>query len=844
MPALPDAGQTKHVFWWERRQAPYFELDGAGIVRGVDPALPGGAPTVMGSRLTHINGTSLAEMTDPVAVLRSNVSTLALTLEPSDGAQKRLELVIVRLDWRVQLTLLVVGVLIGGLGFRVYRVKPDIASSWGFLAFCLAVSLFWIYRSVPYHYRWPIESQAFYVLQCSMPLASLAFLGTFSPLRVVMTSLKPWLWGAAGLGVVLLAINRALYPLDAADGVLGIPLFLGWVGIMLAIIVVSQQTKLWFRLRGLAIGSTDRQRAVVLRLAAVLGFVPLAAFYVAVIAQRIDFGHRLWFELAVIAFPLIVAYAIVRHNLLQLNELAREGIAAGLLLLGVGLVYAAAAAAVGPLTERLLGGGSGVAQGLLVGASVLGLAPLYARTRHRLLIRFHRADHLEDYLLRLGDLGDEQTNLDDFCDEAVLLTSSALDGAETSLLFRQTSTETWRGAASTADPPSAIDFERCGPLLRLLVHAKAPLHQDELLEGRRFGGRRRALLEAWGELNAVMIIPLRSRDRLVGALVVGPKPRGANFTANELRFADSLRARIATGLGRWFTPATEEASTITGQYPAYPASIGHYRVDRLLGEGAMCYVYVANDDDREVAIKVPKPATKADDLRLERFLRESRVMKRIAHPHIVEVLDDGISHGEPFIVVEYFPGGSLDRYLRRHRSIVEAQALSWVRDLSGGLEAALELGIVHRDIKPANVFLAPTDRIKIGDFGIARASDEPTLTEPGSILGSPAYISPELARGRKATWKSDQYSLGICLFELIAGDRPFTADTLEGLLHLQMSEPLPNLSQRCAVSKETLSILARMTDKEPGQRFDSYQELGQALTASIEANQGRPTSTP
>ena len=218
-------------------------------------------------------------------------------------------------------------------------------------------------------------------------------------------------------------------------------------------------------------------------------------------------------------------------------------------------------------------------------------------------------------------------------------------------------------------------------------------------------------------------------------------------------------------------------------------------------------------------------------------------MKRITHPHIVEILNDGIAHGEPFIVIEYFPGGALDRYLRRHRSVVEAQALSWVRDLSRGLDAALELGIIHRDIKPANVFLAPTERIKIGDFGIARASDEPTLTEPGSILGSPAYISPELARGGKATWKSDQYSLGICLFEMLAGERPFTADTLEGILHMQMREPLPDLGQRLTVSIETLSILEKMTDKEADRRFDSYSDLGHALTAAIDGTQGSTTTS-
>ena len=804
-----------------------FDLDAEGLVLGVDPPLPEGAPDIVGARLTHIGGAPLDDVTDPSSALQRNLSTLRLTLAPVDTTQQTLDLVVIRMDWRVQFTLLLVGTLFGCLGFAVYRLKPDIASSWGFLVFCLVMSLFWLVRSVPQYYRSPLENTAFYVLECSLPFATLCFLSTFSPLRVVLTSLKPLLWSAVALGVLLFAVNEAFYPADAAGSILSFPLLIGVLLLLLAIIVLSQPTWLWFRLRRLRVGPTDRQRATVLRVAALLGFVPFIVFFIAVGAQLIDSGLRFWFELTVFAFPLLVAYAIVRHNLLQLNELAREGIALGLLMLSLGLVYATVAVSVGPLTERFLGGAGGdLSQGLVLGAAVFGLAPVYAGTRRRLLHRFHRADHLDDYLQTLADLADRQRNLVTFCDEAVLITSSALNRAGASLLLRQTSTGTWRMAASTVDPRPAIDIERCEPLLQLLIQTKTPLDQNEILEDRRYRGQRRTLLKAWGELDAMMLVPLRCRDRLVGALVLGSKPGGASFTAHELRFVDGLRARIATGLGRWFTAAPPDASTAaTAMYPAYPETIGRYRIDRLLGEGAMCYVYLASDDDSEVAIKVPKPETLSNDARLERFRRESQAMKRITHPHVVRVLADGIAHGEPFIVVEYFPDGSFNRYLNHTQPLDELEALGLVRDLANGLEATLEQGIVHRDIKPANIFLTPTGQIKIGDFGIANVADEVTLTEPGSILGTPSYISPELAQGLTATWKSDQYSLGICLFEMLAGERPFTAPTLEGILHQQMSEPIPDLRQRNGVSERTQSILVRMTEKEPEGRFDSYQRL-------------------
>ena len=834
-----EPGERRRTFWWERRTALQFDLDPDGVVLSVDPPPPDGAPAVVGARMTQISGEPFADVSDAQRALGRNRSTLRLTFSPPDSTAEVADLVVVRLDWRVQFTLLLVGVVFGCLGFGVYLVKPDLTSSWGFLTFCFVVSLSWMLRSIPEFYRTPLESTAHYLSQCSLPFAALCFFGTFSSLPVLLPSLKPVLSGAAGLGVLLLAANGVLYPDEAARRTLGTPLFLLLLVTTLAIIALSQQSGRWFRRRGLSVGPTDRQRAIALRLAALLGFLPLTAFYVLMIAQRVDLSRRLWVELAVFAFPAIVAYAIVRHNLLRLNELAREGLAIGLLMLGLGLAYATATAGVAPLTERVLGAGGGLSQGLVVAASALVLAPLYAGTRRRLLHRFHRAEHLDDYLQTLADLADRQRNLDTFCDEVVLITSSALSHAGASLLLRQTSTGTWRLAASTVDPRPRINIEQCGPLLQVLVGSRTSLDQHEILEDRRFGAERQSLLTGWKELDAALLVPLRCRDRLVGALILGDKPGRAGFTAPELRFVDRLRTRLDTGLARWFTPAPHHATTTTAMYPAYPEAIGRYRVDRLLGEGAMCYVYLANADDRDVAIKVPKPKTLADDVRLERFLRESRAMKRITHPHIVRILDDGIARGEPFIVVEYFPDGSFNRHLNRERTIPAARALGLVRDLATGLEAALERGIVHRDIKPANIFLASADRIKLGDFGIANVADEATLTEPGTVLGSPAYMSPEAARGLKATWSSDQYSLGICLFEMLAGERPFTAPTLEGLLHKHMSEPIPDLRQRFGLGDGTQRILVRMTEKTPEHRFASYHELIDTLAAVVEGPRTR-----
>jgi GAF domain-containing protein len=839
VPVSPSLAKTRRTLWWEMRQPLRFEVDAGGLILELDRAPPEIAADVVGARLTAIDGTPLAAVLDVERALQRNAGMLRVSLAPLGIPEEPLDLIVVRLDWRVQSTLWLVGVLFACLGFGVYRLKPSITSSLGFFAFSIAVSLFWMFRSVPYHYRVPAEGAAFYVLQCFLPLAALCFLGTFSPLRVLFTSLRLPLLATALAGALLIAVNQVLYPDDASAAILGEPLFVAWLVVMLSIVLLSQPTRLWFRLRGLSVGPIDRQRATALRVAALLGFVPLTVFYIATGAQLIDLSQRLWFELTLLAFPLIVVYAIVRHNLLQLGELAREGVAIGLLMLSLGLAYAAATAAIGPVAETLLGTGGGeLSQAMVVGASAFVLAPLYAGTRRRLLHRYHAADHLEDYLQALAGLAETQQNLDAFCDEAVLIISSALKRSPASLLLRQTSTGTWRVAASTEDPRAAVDVNACRPLLQLLLQTKSSLDQNEILEDRRYRGQRRMLLQAWRELDATVVAPLHCRDRLVGALVLGSKPGVEVLPAREMRFVESLRSRLAMALSRWFTATPENATTATASYPAYPRMIGHYRVDRLLGEGGMCYVYLARDDDREVAIKVPNPRTLSDDTRLERFLRESQAMKRVSHPQIVEVLDDGISHGEPFIVVEYFPDGSFSRYLNREQPLDEALAMRLVRDLAGGLEAALDCGIVHRDVKPSNVFLTSNNVIKLGDFGIANVADEPTLTEPGSVIGSPAYISPEIASGLGATWKSDQYSLGICLFEMLAGRRPFKAPTLAGLLHLHMTEPTPDLTQQFGVSEHTQSVLARMTEKKPERRFRSYPELRKALATTIDTVQG------
>lgn len=268
-------------------------------------------------------------------------------------------------------------------------------------------------------------------------------------------------------------------------------------------------------------------------------------------------------------------------------------------------------------------------------------------------------------------------------------------------------------------------------------------------------------------------------------------------------------------------------------------SISGYRLVRLLGEGGMGSVYLAEDETlgRQVAIKVVSAKLAAEAEARARFLREARSMATVEHPHIVRVYTFGELGGRPFLVMEYVEGEVLSERIKLTGKLGVDEALRIVRQVVEGLEAAWEKRIVHRDIKPSNILIDRRNQIRVADFGLAKPlhlSGDPTVSSQRYILGTPHYLSPEQARGRTADFRSDIYSLGIVLYEMLTGERPFAGTTPFDVVDKQIHEPLPPLKEkRPDVPASVAQLLDRMTRKDPTERPDSYQAILQSIDALL-----------
>jgi serine/threonine protein kinase len=212
-----------------------------------------------------------------------------------------------------------------------------------------------------------------------------------------------------------------------------------------------------------------------------------------------------------------------------------------------------------------------------------------------------------------------------------------------------------------------------------------------------------------------------------------------------------------------------------------PEHIGRYRIERVLGRGAMGVVYRAHDPeiDRPVAIKLVRSDLLDGEERetyLVRFRREAQVAGRCAHPNIVAIYDYAIHEGHPFLVMEYVEGESLAQALLRGASFTSGKACDLVLQVLEALTCAHGLGIVHRDVKPANILLVDKGRVKVTDFGVARI-DNAMLTQGEFIIGTPSYMAPEQFNGEKVDQRSDLFSTGIVLFELLTGEKLFPGPT-------------------------------------------------------------------
>jgi len=262
--------------------------------------------------------------------------------------------------------------------------------------------------------------------------------------------------------------------------------------------------------------------------------------------------------------------------------------------------------------------------------------------------------------------------------------------------------------------------------------------------------------------------------------------------------------------------------------------LAHYRVRRCIGEGGMGLVFEAEDTDllRPVALKVIRPELAGSPQAAQRFTLEARAMAALKHDHIVTIYQVGQERGVPFLAMEYLQGMSLHRWLERGHKPSLDLVLRLGREMAAGLAAAHKRGLVHRDIKPANIWLeAPIGRVKILDFGLARSEDQDVhITNPGTALGTPAYMSPEQARGEEVDASGDLFSLGCVLYQLCTGGLPFPGTTVMAVLTaLSNNAPSPARELNPAVPPALDSLVMRLLAKNPADRPPTAEVVVEAI---------------
>ncbi|HFI0668273.1 TPA: Stk1 family PASTA domain-containing Ser/Thr kinase [Streptococcus suis] len=264
---------------------------------------------------------------------------------------------------------------------------------------------------------------------------------------------------------------------------------------------------------------------------------------------------------------------------------------------------------------------------------------------------------------------------------------------------------------------------------------------------------------------------------------------------------------------------------------------GRYRIIRQIGRGGMADVYLARDlilDGEEVAVKVLRTNYQTDQIAVQRFQREARAMADLDHPNIVRISDIGEEDGQQYLAMEYVDGLDLKRYIKENAPLANDVAVRIMGQILLAMRMAHTRGIVHRDLKPQNVLLTKDGVAKVTDFGIAVAFAETSLTQTNSMLGSVHYLSPEQARGGKATIQSDIYAMGIILFEMLTGRIPYDGDSAVTIALQHFQKPLPSVREENANVPQALeNVVLKATAKKLSERYKSVAEMYADLASSL-----------
>ena len=324
----------------------------------------------------------------------------------------------------------------------------------------------------------------------------------------------------------------------------------------------------------------------------------------------------------------------------------------------------------------------------------------------------------------------------------------------------------------------------------------------------------------------------------------------------RLRGGDRLGAGGKPGVSPPAASPDESASAGGQETPSLRVShpevfaIGPYRVERVLGRGAMGAVFLGRDKDGvRAAVKTMALAQEFDAGELAevraRFFREAETAARLDHPQIVRVLGAGEDGGLAYLAMEFLDGGDLVPFTRPDRLLPALVVAGVVARVTDALDYAHRHQVVHRDVKPSNIMYDPaTDRVRVADFGVARLTDA-SKTKTGMVLGTPSYMSPEQLLGKKVDGRSDLFSLGVVLYQMLCGRLPFVDTSLGGLMRRIVNEPPPDIRSLNPELSETLvAVVERALRKDGAQRYPSGAEMVRDLRASCQETSAQRPAEP
>lgn len=269
-----------------------------------------------------------------------------------------------------------------------------------------------------------------------------------------------------------------------------------------------------------------------------------------------------------------------------------------------------------------------------------------------------------------------------------------------------------------------------------------------------------------------------------------------------------------------------------------------YEIIKSIGEGGMANVYLAHDEilDRNVALKVLRGDLEDNEKFIRRFQREAKSVSDLSHANIVEVYDVGEEDGQHYIVMEFIDGKTLKQLVQKRGALTVAEVIDIMSQVTEGLTQAHDAYIIHRDIKPQNIMILDNGMIKITDFGIAMSMNATQLTQTNSVMGSVHYLPPEQASGKTATTKSDIYSAGILMYELLTGSVPFKGDNAVEIALKQMKEKLPSIrKQNPLIPQSVENVVLKATAKNPKNRYDSIREMHDDIIHAMDEDRQNET---